>query len=58
MKLKLMSLFAGLVTVTLLATPIAAQACNGANKDRTTQDSSNQIPTESSFISEDNATVS
>ncbi|MDJ0595680.1 MAG: hypothetical protein QNJ72_37805 [Pleurocapsa sp. MO_226.B13] len=53
MKVKLMSLLAGLVTLSIVAAPLAAQACNGGNKDRTTQDPSTSIPTESSVTFEE-----
>lgn len=46
MKVKLLTLFAGLATLSLLFAPLSAQACSGANKD-TTEDNT-QIPTESS----------
>lgn len=55
MKFKLMSLFAGLVGLTIIAAPLTAQACNGANKDKNNQESNTSIPTESSFNVEENS---
>jgi hypothetical protein len=55
MKFKLMSLFAGLVSLTIIAAPLAAQACNEANKDKNNQESNTSIPTESSFNVENNS---
>ena len=48
MKLKLMPLLAGIVTLTVLAAPLTAQACNRGNKDNNTQESNTSIPIQSS----------
>ncbi|MEM7759521.1 MAG: hypothetical protein AAF298_15555 [Cyanobacteria bacterium P01_A01_bin.40] len=55
MKVKLKSVLAGLVTLTIITTPLVAQACDGSNKDKNTQESDTSIPIESSLIFEETA---
>jgi hypothetical protein len=55
MNVKLMSLLAGLISLSVVATPLVAEACNGANKDKGTQETNTSIPTESSFNVEENS---
>lgn len=54
MQVKLMSLIAGIVALTVVAAPLTAQACNGRDKEKNTQESSYSIPTETSLTTEAN----
>lgn len=56
MKVKLLSLFAGLTTLSLLFAPLSAQACSGADKN-TTEDNA-PIPTESSVRADETSVTS
>ena len=58
MKVKLMSLLAGLVTLTILAAPLTAQACNGSNKDKNTQESNTSTTIQSSVIVDETSLAS
>lgn len=58
MKVKLMPLLAGLVTLTIMAVPLTAQACNGSNKDKNTQESDTSIPTQSSVTVDETSVAS
>lgn len=58
MKVKLMSLLTGLMTLIIVTAPLTAQACNGGNKDKTTQDSDTSIPTQSSVTVEETSFTS
>lgn len=53
MKVKLMSLWAGLATLAVVAVPVTALACNGSNQDKNTQETNTSIPTESSVTVEE-----
>lgn len=48
---KLTSLLAGLIALTVVASPLAANACSEAKKDKT-QESQTSIPTETSVTPE------
>ncbi len=58
MKVKLMSLLAGLVTLTIVAAPLTAQACDGSNKDKNPQESNTSIPTQSSVTVDETSLAS
>lgn len=58
MKVKLMSFLAGIVTLTIVSAPLTAQACNGSNKDKSTQESNTSIPIQSSFTVEETSLAS
>ena len=53
MKLKFTSVFAGILTLALVAAPLAAQACGDKNKN--TSESEFPEETETSFTVEDNS---
>ena len=52
MKLKLMPFFAGVLTLALVAAPLAAQACNGADKNKNAPESNLPEQTQSSVTVE------
>ena len=54
MKIKLMPLFASVLTLTVAVSPLAAQACNGSNKDKNTSESEIPEQTQSSVVVEEN----
>ena len=54
MKLKLMPLFASVLTLAVVASPLAAQACNGSNKDKNTSESDVPEQTQSSVVVKEN----
>lgn len=58
MKVKLMSWLTGLITLVIVVAPLTAQACNGGNKDKTTQESDTSIPTQSSVTVDETSFVS
>ena len=58
MKLKLMPLFASILTLAVVVAPIAAQACNGGNKDKSTYDSDVPEQTQSSVVVDENTFAS
>lgn len=49
MKLKLMPFFAGILTLSLVAAPLAARACDGANKDGNTSETNLPEQTQTSI---------
>lgn len=53
MKLKLMTFFLGVFTLTLAIAPLAAQACSGENKDRGTSETNLPERTQTSIILEE-----
>lgn len=53
MKVKSMSLWAGLATLAIVAVPTTALACNGSNQDKNSQETDTSIPTESSVTVEE-----
>ena len=53
MKLKYTSIFAGILTLAMVAAPLAAQACG--DKDNNTSESDLPEGTETSFTIEDNS---
>ncbi|WP_019506063.1 hypothetical protein [Pleurocapsa sp. PCC 7319] len=57
MKIKLMPILAGFITLSLVAVPLTAQACSGGDKDKSTSESNLPEQTESSFTVEESSSV-
>ena len=53
-----MPLFASILTLAVVVAPIAAQACNGGNKDKSTYDSDVPEQTQSSVVVDENTFAS
>lgn len=52
MKSKLLALFAGILTLTVVAVPLTAQACDGTKNNQ--EASQSDIPEQTSVTAEDN----